>query len=259
VKIKEKGMSGLSARQVIIIKGYSDLIKFKTFDMDRVYALTGNKNTASSLVLRLSKKGLVKKIKNNLYSCVDLATGEIIADRFQIACAIDRSAYISYHSVFEYTKLTNNKIDRIYISCNKRFADFEFEGTRYIYVTSPFEKGVVASRQNEGIRLTTVERSIVDGIKDPDKMGGLEELLRCLSGVVYCDDAKIVEYLEEYDIRFLYQKTGYILSRFKDKLKISGYFFDHCKEKAGKSTRYLSKDANRYCSDWKLVVPDWFL
>ncbi|TYQ17003.1 UNVERIFIED_CONTAM: hypothetical protein Cloal_3596 [Acetivibrio alkalicellulosi] len=48
--------------------GYVELAKLNTFTMDNIYSMVKNKKTASSLVLRLSKKGLVKKIKNNLYT-----------------------------------------------------------------------------------------------------------------------------------------------------------------------------------------------
>jgi predicted transcriptional regulator of viral defense system len=60
---------------VIVVVGFTELSKMNTFSMDDVYNLVGNKKTASSLVLRLSKKGLVKKIKNNLYTCVNMADG----------------------------------------------------------------------------------------------------------------------------------------------------------------------------------------
>ncbi|HOM03400.1 MAG TPA: hypothetical protein PLH43_11320 [Acetivibrio sp.] len=36
--------------------GYIQLVKLNTFTMEDVYKLVGNKKTASSLVLRLSKK-----------------------------------------------------------------------------------------------------------------------------------------------------------------------------------------------------------
>ncbi len=46
--------------------GYTELAKMNTFTLDDVCNLVGNKKTASSLVLRLSKNRLVKKIRNNL-------------------------------------------------------------------------------------------------------------------------------------------------------------------------------------------------
>ena len=87
--------------------GFKELSKMSTFTMSDVYMLVGNKKTASSLVFRLIKKGLVKKIRNDLYSCINLADGSILASRYQIACGINDSAYISYHSAFEYQGMAN--------------------------------------------------------------------------------------------------------------------------------------------------------
>lgn len=41
---------------------------------------------------------MVKKVRKNIYSAVNPVTGQIVATRFQIACAIIDTAYISYHS-----------------------------------------------------------------------------------------------------------------------------------------------------------------
>lgn len=60
--------------------------------------LVGNKKLPS-LLLSLSKKGYVKKIRNNLYTCVNLADGQVIASKYHIACVINETACISHHDV----------------------------------------------------------------------------------------------------------------------------------------------------------------
>jgi predicted transcriptional regulator of viral defense system len=108
--------------------GYTQLVKLNTFRMDDVYKLVGNKKTASSLVLRLSKKGLVKKIRNNLYTCINVADGQPVATKYHIACAINNTAYLSHHSAFEYMGISNQVFYEIYVSSEKRFDNFEFNG-----------------------------------------------------------------------------------------------------------------------------------
>jgi predicted transcriptional regulator of viral defense system len=56
--------------------GYAELSKMNTFTLNDVCNLVGNKKTASSLLLRLSKKGYVKKVRNNLYTS-DLKVGKV--------------------------------------------------------------------------------------------------------------------------------------------------------------------------------------
>lgn len=236
--------------------GFAELSKLNTFLMDDVYNLVGNKKTASSLVLRLSKKGLVKKIKNNLYTCVNVADGSVIASRYHIACGINEVSYISHHSAFEYAGVANQVYYEVYVSSNQRFSDFEFEGITYKYVASKTDAGVIKPKNTDGIRVTALERTVVDSIKDFEKIGGLEELLNCISSIHYLDEKVLMACLDAYNMQFLYQKTGFILEHYKNELQLSYAFIDFCKTKTGKSTRYLTKDSETYCNAWKLVVPD---
>lgn len=236
--------------------GYAELSKMNTFTMADVCGLVGNKKTASSLVLRLSKKGLVKKIRNNLYTCVNVADGSVIASRYHISCAINETAYLSHHSAFEYVGIANQVFYEMYVSSSKRFSDFEFEGITYKYVVSKLEDGVVAPNNTKGIRVTSIERTVIDSIKDYEKIGGLEELLNCISAIPYLDENQLTVFLDAYNMQFLYQKTGFLLEHYNNELQISDQFIQYCKSKTGKSTRYLTKDGGTYRAEWKLVVPD---
>ena len=235
--------------------GFSELSKLNTFSMEDVFALVGNKKTASSLVLRLSKKGLVKKIKNNLYSCVNLASGSVIASRYHIACGINDTAYLSHHSAFEYAGITNQVYYEVYVSSSRKFNDFEFEGISYKYVSSKMDTGIEIPTNTQGIRLTSMERTVIDSIKDFENIAGLEELLNCITSIPYVDEKKLISFLDAYHIQFLYQKTGFILEHYQNQLQLSDDFIDYCKTKTGKSTRYLTKDSKTYYSPWRLVIP----
>lgn len=237
--------------------GYAELAKLNTFTMDDVFKLVGNKKTASSLVLRLSKKGLVKKIRNNLYTCINIADGQPVASKYQIACAVNNSAYLSHHSAFEYMGISNQVFYEIYVSSEKRFDDFEFNGITYRYISSKMSVGVIKPKNTQGIRVTSLERTVVDSIKDFEKIGGLEELLNCIEATPYLKEDELIKCLDEYNLQFLYQKTGFILNNYKSQFQLSDEFISYCKNKMGKSTRYLTKDSTKYLKEWRLVVPEY--
>lgn len=235
--------------------GYSELAKMNTFTMDVVYSLVGNKKTASSLILRLSKKGYVKKIRNNLYTCVNVADGQPVASKYHIACAINDTAYISHHLAFEYMGLSNQIFYEAYVSSSKRFNNFEFEGITYKYIPSKIQNGIIAPKYTKGILITALERTVVDSIKDFENTGGLEELLNCIESVNNMDEKEIIKFLDAYKMQFLYQKTGFLLEHYKNQFQLSDEFINYCKSKIGKSTRYLTKESTKYSGEWKLVVP----
>jgi predicted transcriptional regulator of viral defense system len=145
----------------------------------------------------------------------------------------------------------------VYISSSKRFRNFEYNSIRYKYVSSKLEKGIIKPKNTENIRVTNIERTLIDSIKDYKKIGGFEELINCIKNIYYLDEIKLKDYLDEYNIQALYQKTGFILKEFMDDLYISDEFIEYCKSKIGESTRYLidKKEENYYDEDWKLVIP----
>ncbi len=109
------------------------------------------------------------------------------------------------------------------------------------------------------IKVTDLERTVLDNIKDFDKIGGLEELLRCLEMITVIREDILKEYLGHYHNQFLMQKTGFFLS-FYPHLKLSDSFFSYCKTNKGNSTRYLYHDLQKekcvFNKDWSICVPE---
>lgn len=227
------------------------------FSMEEVEKYSGNMYTARSSVQRLIKKGYVRKIRGNLYTCISLESKNPVANQFQVASAITKSSYISHHSAMEYYGFSNQVYYEMYVSANERFHDFSFNGITYHFVQSRLSDGITTTKNTKGIRISDVERTVLDSINDLDKIAGLEEIITCLSAITYLDAEKLQHYLSEYDIQFLYQKTGFLLSHFKSELKLPDYFFTFCKNSIGKSKRYLSREHPKGTLDstWNIIVP----
>lgn len=241
------------------VEVYNQLAKYPVFTIDEVEKLTGNSKTAYSQLDRLMKKGLIKKVRKNIYSAVNPVTGQIVATRYQIACAVTDTAYISHHSAFEYYGLANQVFYEVYVSSETKFNTFEYDHVTYKYVASRMQEGIVEAKNTTGIRITDLERTVIDSIRDYNKIGGFEELLNCLEGIHYLDEAKLLRYLEVYNTQGLYQRVGYLLQHYQKEMQVSNDFIDCCKEKIGKSRRYLlngSIDESTYNREWGLMVPE---
>ncbi|MFA5513896.1 MAG: type IV toxin-antitoxin system AbiEi family antitoxin [Sphaerochaetaceae bacterium] len=238
---------------------YSKLAKIPVFSIRDVERLTNNIKSAYSALSRMTKRGQVKKIRENIYSYVNPATAQIVATRYQVACAVTNTAYISHHSALEYYGLANQVYYEVYVSSDTKFREFEFEGIAYKYVASKVKNGVTEAKNTTGVRITNLERTVIDSIKDFEKIGGFEELINGLEGIHFLDETKLKIYLDCYDLQVLYQKTGYLLGHYKKEMQLSDAFIQYCKSKIGKSTRYLlqkSTNDTYYNSEWKLIVPE---
>jgi len=236
------------------MKYYGDLLAMGCFTREQACALTGNYNTAGTLLKNYVKKGYVRSVKRNLYVAVNLADNEPVAGKFRIGGMVTETAYISHHAAFEYYGCANQVSYQVEVSSETPFTPFGFNGNAYAYFASRIKGGVVTRR--DGVRVTDMERTVLDGIHDFEKVMGLEELLRCLALVPSVSEDRLLAYLSAYSKQVLYQKTGYILWRFRRELNLGNAFFHECAAFIGKSTRYLTADKSGvYDKDWRLIAP----
>lgn len=236
------------------MKYYEQLLKIGCFSREVLTNLTGNYNTSGSLLKSYLKKGYVFRIKRNLYVAVNLADHQPVVSKYHIAGSINKSAYVSHHSAFEYYGCANQVSYQVDVSSEIPFSSFEFDGNTYAYIASRIEKGV--ANRSDGARVTDIERTVLDGINDFEKIAGLEELLRCIDLIPSLREDVLLYYLTSYDKQFLYQKTGYILQHFKIMFNLSEAFFNECSAYIGRSTRYLIQGTEgRYNREWRLVTP----
>ncbi len=247
----------IKAMEAITMVFYRELAKLVLFSDDDVFHLMGNKSTAHSLLRRLTLQNLVKKVRNGLYVCINPATDERYASKFQIASKINDGAYVSHQSAMEYYGLSNQVMSTVYVSSDHRFRDFLFDEETYRWVPSNANFGIDDAKNDPFVRITDIERTLLDTIKDMNKIGGVDMVIQTMSAIKSLDQKRLLSYLSMYDNQFLYQKTGFLLSHFQQELSLTSDFFMICKSMMGKSTRYFSTDASRraeFVKEWQLIV-----
>lgn len=239
----------------MILEYYEKLLQLKCFSFDDAAKIFENERKTKNILYTLKKKGLLQSVRRNYYATISLETKEPVATPFEIASSITDSSYISHHSAFEFYGLTNQVFSDIYVSTEREFREFEFNGQWYHCIKNQKDFGISLQKT---IRVTDLERTVLDNIKDFDKIGGLEELLHCLEMITVLDESRLTRYLEKYNNQFLIQKAGYLLS-FYPQLKLSDEFFDYCKKSIGNSSRYLYHDLkeekNTFIKEWNLCIP----
>ncbi|MDL2263005.1 hypothetical protein LJC11_05850 [Bacteroidales bacterium OttesenSCG-928-I21] len=231
--------------------------KLKIFRKKDVVALTSDENAAKELLRRYKQQDLISQVKRDFYIATDLATKAPIASKYEIGSQINTSSYLSYHAALEYHGLANQVFYQMQISSKERFNNFEYNGINYIFSESKSDIGVITPPVDSFIRVTDLERTILDCINQIDRSGGLEELIACFSLITYVNEQKLTDYLKLFQKQAMYQKVGFILSYFQDEMKLSDAFFELCRLNIGKSIRYLTEkeDSNTYFKNWRLYAP----
>lgn len=238
------------------MNNYKKILELRCFTLKEAAEAFRNVNTAKTALRNCKAHGMLRSVKRNLYVAVSLETDAPTASPFEIASNITPSSHISHYSAFEYYGVANQVFYDVYVSSKERFDTFDFDGRTYKYIADKLDDGVLTERHT---KVTDMERTIIDSIKDFSRIGGLEELLHCLSAIPFADEGKLMHYLKEYNNQFLFQKTGYILALLQDELKISNDFIEKCCSMVNRSTRYLYPDIVNekavFDRKWRLFVP----
>jgi predicted transcriptional regulator of viral defense system len=256
-KIVEKRNALCNNRNGGVVMKYLDrLIELGCFSRQDVVVLIGNEQAAHSLLHDYTNAGHIDRIRRNLYTTISLETKQPIANRFVIATHIAEDAYVSYHSAFEYYGYANQVFHEVYVSTTSRFIDFNYDGITFTRVSPRIDSGIITT--NTSIRITDIERTVIDSIYSFEKIGGLEELLRCLMLVPSLRTDKLIAYLDDYGQANLYQKSGYILMQFSEQLGLTKPFFDYCRSKIPKSKKYLYSEKDTLSKHF-VLIKDWMI
>ncbi len=210
------------------MKYFKELSQFNTFTINDARKIIGNLPATKKYIKSMVVSGYIHKIRKNLYTCYDVGLSEDYANRFQIGSGINDNSYISYHSAFEFYGFYNQIYSEIQVSSNKRFTPFEYNGYSYICYANDID---IQIDTIQDVKITSLERTIVDSINMLGKVMDIEELIKCLDLVRFVDESKIMEMLGAYHKEVLYRKVGCVLSFYKSDLKLSDSFFESCLSK----------------------------
>ena len=241
------------------MKYLEKLIDLGCFARQDVISLLGSEQAAHSLLHDYTTAGYIDRIRRDLYTSISLETKQPIANRFLIASHIAEDACVSFHSAFEYYGYANQVFYEVYVTTVSRFTDFVYDGITFKKISPRIDSGVITT--NTGIRITDLERTVIDSIYGFEKVGGLEELLRCLMLVPSLRTDKLISYLDDYGLAILFQKTGFILMQFAKQFSLPSSFFEYCMSKVQKSKKYLYAEKDTLAKqfvlheDWQLYAP----
>lgn len=235
---------------------YKELAALRCFTHSDMVQLTGSESAAIWSIKSYLKKGVIERVRRGLYAVISMETEQPIPNRFQIVSRITGDSFVSHHSAFEFYGYANQVFYEVYFSTEKKVRPFDYEGLYYQPVLWRGNHSV--TEMNNGVRVTSLERTVIDSIVDFTKIGGLEELLRCIALIPSLDEAKLLEVLETYGRGQLYQKVGYILETYKDALSLSETFFSECMKRSSSSKTYLfdKQDDFVFHRKWLLYAPN---
>lgn len=238
------------------MKNYEKIVELGCFSLGELAEkLNCCTSTAASLIQAYIKNGYIERVRRDLYVAVSIETKQPILSRYRIGCRLAKDAYLSHHSAFEVYGYSNQVFYELYVATKTRFTDFVYNGTIYHRVAPKIN---AVTTVTNGVKVSSVEQTVIDSICDIEKIGGLEETIRSMLLIPSLNADKLLEVLKNTNNGFVYQKCGYILEGINDSLHLPDSFFAECERHISNAKRYLTKDHMGYMQNkkWKLFAPE---
>lgn len=244
---------------------------FTVPDLDAFLAQEGtlNAGTRQALLTHHLRQGHVLRVRRGLYAAVDAASDARTAfvDPLLVASRLAEDAVLAYHAAVSFHGHAHSVRSEYPLISEKAQADsFRFQGNTFRITNppAPLERAGVqdfaveaGERRGLPVRVTSLERTLVDCLDRPQLGGGWEEIWRSFEGVGYLDLDQIVAYVSLLGNSVVAAKVGYFLEQHRDAFSVSARHLDALRNLRPRQARYLGadRDGARYVPAWNIMIP----
>lgn len=111
------------------------------------------------------------------------------------------------------------------------------------------------------MRTTTLERTLVDVLDEPDKGGGWEEIWRSLEMVEFFDLDAVISHVRSLSSAISAARVGFFLDQHRDSLMVEDKHLEALRALAPSQPRYLDgrRKSGKLVRPWNLIVPEYVL
>lgn len=242
------------------------------FSLDEaVHALAppgGRAGTVERLKHHL-ETGRLKLVARGLYAVgpAGVATDRFRPDPLLAAAAARPDGVFSHHSALELLGAAHSVMNLCTLYTEHRRRSLVLEGATVRFLDHP---GALRTgrRRHLGTRrferrgglleATGPERTLVEGMRRPLLAGGLEELVRSVSGIPTLDLDLLTDVLRCYDAANLWAATGWFIERFQQSFHVPARVLGRFERHRPRSPQYLERGrrGGTLVARWNLVLPD---
>lgn len=218
--VSRKTLGSVSANLISSLYNMGKTI-FTVTDVENITGLRGN--AATDLTSELIKRNIIARIKRGKYIIIPQEMGEnvrYVGNWYVVAREIVNSPdyYISYYSAMDIHNMVTHPITKVFITTPKqeykkqRIAGnttFEFIYTNIKYIWGVKKFWVTKSEQ---VRVSDIERTIIDCLYRPKYCGGILEIVKGLwIQKEKIDFNKLLNYALKFNKGVVIKRLGYIL------------------------------------------------
>jgi predicted transcriptional regulator of viral defense system len=238
------------------------------FEAARASTASRSPRTTDSLLRRYVAEGRLMRVRGGLYAVVPRGTAAAAApvDPYLVATKLSPDATVAYHAALQFWGKAYSVWQRFHFLTETSTRTLRFRGLEFVAVKVPLavrrlpaaDQQVTEQRHAGGVvRVTTLERTLVDVLDAPANAGGWEEIWRSLEMVEFFDLDAIISYTVKLGSALTAARVGFFLEQHRDQLMVEDAHLDRLRQHRPRQPRYLGADRKpgTLVASWNLIVP----
>lgn len=227
-----------------------------------------SRQTSHNILAHHLSTGRLVRVRRGLYATVlrGISPTKAAVDPYLVATKLADDAVVAYHAALQFHGKAYSVSQRFTYLTHRRARPFRFRQSEFICVQVPVALrhlpdagGGIVERRHAGslVRVTTLERTLVDVLDVPKHGGGWEELWRSLEAVEFFDLDAVVAYALKLRSALTVARVGFFLEQHRDKLMVEDRHLETLHANAPVQPRYLDRrrESGKLVPRWNLVVP----
>jgi predicted transcriptional regulator of viral defense system len=242
------------------------------FEAARTETARRSPRTTDSLLRRYVADGRLLRVRAGLYAVVprgaEAATAPV--DPYLVATKLAPDATVAYHAALQFWGKAYSVWQRFHFATETSTRALRFRGLEFVPVKLPLPlrqlptsgRYVTEQRHAGGsVRVTTLERTLVDVLDAPSNAGGWEEIWRSLEMVEFFDLDAVASYAVKLGSALTAARVGFFLDQHREALMVEDKHLDPLRRLRPRQPRYLDarRKPGKLVAAWNLIVPDHVL
>jgi predicted transcriptional regulator of viral defense system len=183
------------------------------------FILKKNENAIADLLSELVKRGILLRLKSGLFLIIPLEAGSnYLENRYIVARELISSNdyYISHYSAMALHGMTTQPVLKVFTTASKREKNRLISGEKFIFLYSkPKNLFGIENKwitKQEKIKISDLEKTIVDALARPELCGGVSEVAK---GIWLVKDRinfqRLISYCKKIKVKAVAKRLGFIL------------------------------------------------
>jgi predicted transcriptional regulator of viral defense system len=248
---------------------------FRTEDVDAFLFQNGSSTPArrNALLAYHSKQGRIVNIKRSVHAVVPYGSSpeNVQVDPYVLASKLTPDSVLAYHTALEFHGRNYSIFNTFQYLSKRNHPTVSFQGCDYHCIKFPLQLQRTGNktfgvdpieRFGTEIKVTGLERTLVDVLDRPDISGSWEEIWRSLESVEFFDIDKIIDYTLLLNNSTTAAKVGLFLDQHRDTLLIEDHHLQRLYALRPKQPCYLERgkrQSGTLVPNWNVIVPDTIL